>query len=93
LARLEAGLVAARERDATLRDRRVHERLACAERDVAIAEEEVARESDLEALAHAERAIGLDVDRDIGLEKREAVGPSRPRDGERDCRRNGDPGD
>ena len=46
--------------------------------------------TDLEALAHAERAVGLDVDRDIGLEQREAVGAERPRNGERDCRRSGD---
>jgi hypothetical protein len=35
---------------------------------------EVAREGDLEPLAHAERAVLLDVDRDVGLEQREAVG-------------------
>ena len=74
LAGLEARLVAARERDAALGDRRVHERLALAERDVAVPEEEVAREADLEPLAHPERAVRLDVDCDVGLEQREAVG-------------------
>ena len=74
LAGVERRLGAARERDAALGDRRVHERLAFTERDVAVPEEEVAREADLEPLAHPERAVGLHVDRDVGLEQREAVG-------------------
>ena len=71
---LEARLVPAGERRASFHDDRVHERLALAQRDVAVAEGEVARERDLEALAHAERAVGLDVDGDVGLEQAEAVG-------------------
>ncbi len=90
LAGLEARLVAARERDAALGDRRVHERLALAERDVAVAEEEVAREADLEPLAHPERAVGLDVDRDVGLEQREAVGVRGARESERRAERRAD---
>jgi hypothetical protein len=35
---------------------------------------EVARERGFDALAHAERAVVLDVDRDVGLEERERVG-------------------
>ena len=77
LAGLEARLVAARERDAALGDRRVHERLAFTQRDVAVPEEEVAREADLEPLAYPERAVRLNVDRDVGLEQREAVGVRR----------------
>ena len=77
LAGIEARLASPTERSAALRDRRVDERLSLAERDVAVAEEEVARERDLEALADAERAVRLDVDGDVGLQQREAVGAPR----------------
>ena len=84
--RLEARLVALPERDSALRDGRVHERFAFPERDVAIAEVEVARERDLEALAHPERSVGLDVDGDVRLEQGEAVSARGPRQ----CERGGD---
>ena len=81
--RLEARLVALPERDAPLRDGWVHERLAFPERDVAVAEVEVAGECHLEPLAHSERAVRLDVDGDVGLEEREAVCARGPRQRER----------
>ena len=90
LSRLEARLVALPERDAALGDRRVHERLAVAERDVAVAEVEVARERDLEPLADAERAVRLDVDGDVGREQREAVGDAVPGKSERGAEADGD---
>ena len=64
--RLECGLVAPLERDAVLRDRGVDQCLAVAKRDVAIPEREVPGERDLDPLADTERAVLLDVDRDVG---------------------------
>ena len=74
-----ARVVAARVGGAPFDDERVHERLACAERDVAVAEVEVARERDLETLAHAHRPVLLQLHADIGGEQREAVGARRAR--------------
>ena len=76
---LEPRVVAAGVRDAPFDDERIHERLACAERDVAVAEVEVARERDLETLAHAHRPVRLQLDADVGGEQREAVGARRAR--------------
>ena len=81
--RLERRLVPAAERNAALGDRRVHERLAFPQRNVAIAEVEVTRERHFEALAHAERSVLLDVDRDVGREQREAVSRSGARESQR----------
>lgn len=47
-----------------------------------MAEVEVTRERDLEALADPERAVGLDLDRDVGREEREAVGASQAGQGQ-----------
>jgi hypothetical protein len=62
------------EGDAALRNRGVDERLTRPQRNVAIAEVEVAREGDLDPLADPECPVRLDVDGDVGGEKREAVG-------------------
>ena len=78
-------LVTAPEGDSSLGDGRVHQRLALPKGYVAVPEEEVAREADLEALAHTQRAVGLDVDRDVGLEQREAVGARGAGEGEARC--------
>jgi len=53
---------------------------------------EVAREGDLEPLAYPERAVGLDVDADVGGEQREPVRPgdSRQRERENGSRPEGD---
>jgi hypothetical protein len=60
--------------DAALGNRRIHERLARSQGDVAVTEVEVAREGNLDPLADPESPVRLDVDRDVGGEKREAVG-------------------
>ena len=80
--RLERRLVPATERNTALGDRRVHERLAFPQRNVAIAEVEVTRERHFEPLAHAERSVLLDVDCDVGRDQREAVSRSGGREGE-----------
>src|SRR5262249_37451356 len=61
-------------RTPALDDRGVDERLAGAQRDVAVAEVEAAFERNFEPLADAQRAVVLDVDGDVGREQREAVG-------------------
>lgn len=79
---LERGLVTTLERNAALGDGRVDERLAVAKRYVAISEREVPRECDLEPFADPERAVVLDVDRDVCREQREAVSARRIRQSE-----------
>jgi hypothetical protein len=44
---------------------------------------EIAREGDLDPLADPERAVRLNVDRDVRREEREVVGPRDSGDGER----------
>ena len=81
--RLECGLVAPLERDAVLCDRGVDKCLAVAKPDVAIPEREISREPDLDPLADTERAVVLDVDRDVGREQIEAVSRSGARKSQR----------
>jgi hypothetical protein len=50
---------------------------------------EVAREGDVEALAHADRAVRLHLDADVGREQREAVSRSCGWDEERNRRGEG----
>ena len=83
---LERRVVAPRVRDGALDDEWIEERLAFAERDVAVPEVEVARERDLELLAHADRAVRLHLDADVGGKQRVTVSRSCGRNGE-GCRR------
>lgn len=86
--RSELGVRPLPVREAALRHGREHEALPFAERDVSVAVVEVARERDLELLADAEGPVRLDVDSDVGREKREIVGvrDSRKDEGDDDER-------
>jgi hypothetical protein len=86
-ARFQVGLRPLPVRDAALDDGRAHERLPWAQRDVAVAEVEVAREGDLEPFADSERSVRLDVDPDVRGEEREAVRASGAGQRERNERR------
>ena len=86
MTRSEVRLGSLEVRDTALGDGREDESLTCAQRDIAVAEVEVAGEGDIDALADPERAVGLDLDGEVGREKREAVGMRGTREGERDAR-------